>query len=69
MGEEMILRGNVAAAYGAKLCRPAVVAAYPITPQTTVVEKIAEFVNNGEMKCEYIKGGVRAFGVVGMLWG
>ena len=55
MGEKMIMSGNVAAAYGAKLCRPAVVAAYPITPQTTVVEKIAEFVNNGEMNCEYIR--------------
>jgi pyruvate/2-oxoacid:ferredoxin oxidoreductase alpha subunit len=55
MGQKMVVSGNIAAAYAAKLCRPAVVAAYPITPQTTIVEKIAEFVNNGEMKCDYIR--------------
>jgi 2-oxoisovalerate ferredoxin oxidoreductase alpha subunit len=31
------------------------VAAYPITPQTTIVEKIAEFVENHEMDAEYIR--------------
>jgi pyruvate ferredoxin oxidoreductase alpha subunit len=51
----MVLSGNYAVAYAAKLCRPAVVAAYPITPQTTIVEKIADFVNNGEMQCEYVR--------------
>ena len=55
MGKKMVMSGNIASAYAAKLCRPAVVAAYPITPQTTIVEKIAEFVNNGEMNCEYIR--------------
>jgi len=55
MGKRMIMSGNIAAAYAAKLCRPAVVSAYPITPQTTIVEKIAEYVNNGEMNCEYIR--------------
>jgi len=47
--------GNHAAAYGAKLARAEVVAAYPITPQTQTVEKIAEMVASGEMKAEYIK--------------
>jgi len=55
MGEKHVVSGNIAAAYGAKLCRPSVVSAYPITPQTTIVEKIADFVNNGEMDCEYIR--------------
>ncbi|MCX6658168.1 MAG: pyruvate ferredoxin oxidoreductase, partial [Euryarchaeota archaeon] len=31
------------------------VAAYPITPQTFIVEHISEFVNNGEMDCEYVE--------------
>ena len=31
------------------------VAAYPITPQTSVIEKISEFIANGQMKAEYIK--------------
>jgi len=50
-----LIMGNHAAAYGAKLARAEVVAAYPITPQTQTVEKIAEMVANGEMKAEYIK--------------
>lgn len=41
-GRELLL-GNVAAAYAALLARVKVVAAYPITPQTTVVEKLAEW--------------------------
>jgi len=32
-----------------------VVAAYPITPQTSLVEKLAEFIASGEMNAEYIK--------------
>ena len=50
-----VITGNAAAAYAAKLCRVDVVAAYPITPQTTIVEYIAEFLANGEMDCEYIR--------------
>jgi pyruvate ferredoxin oxidoreductase alpha subunit len=48
------LNGDEAVAYAARLCRPHVIAVYPITPQTIVVEKIAEFVANNEMTCEYI---------------
>lgn len=44
-----ILNGNMAAAIGAALARPSVVAAYPITPQTPVVEYFSEFVVNGEV--------------------
>lgn len=50
----LFLNGDEAVAYGVKLCRPAVIAAYPITPQTIVVEKLSEFIANNEMKCEYI---------------
>jgi len=50
-----VTMGNHAAAYGAKLARAEVVAAYPITPQTQTVEKISEMVARGEMKAEFIK--------------
>ena len=50
-----VIMGNHAAAYGSKLARAEVVAAYPITPQTQTVEKISEMVASGEMKAEFIK--------------
>jgi 2-oxoisovalerate ferredoxin oxidoreductase alpha subunit len=46
---------NHIAGYAAKAARVKVVAAYPITPQTTIVEKIAEFVEEGKMDIEYIR--------------
>jgi pyruvate ferredoxin oxidoreductase alpha subunit len=48
------LSSNYAVAYAVKDVDVDVVAAYPITPQTTVVEKIAEFIANGELKAEMI---------------
>ena len=48
------LNGDEAVAHGAKLCRPHVIPVYPITPQTIVVERIAEFIANGHMEGEYI---------------
>lgn len=50
-----VITGNYASSYGAKLARAQVIAAYPITPQTSVVEKIAEFVADGQMDTQYIK--------------
>ena len=44
-----VLNGNKAAAIGAALARPGVIAAYPITPQTPVVEYLTEFRANGEI--------------------
>ncbi|MEM2336104.1 MAG: pyruvate ferredoxin oxidoreductase [Candidatus Bathyarchaeia archaeon] len=55
MAQIIIDTANHIAGYAAKAARVKVVAAYPITPQTTVVEKIAEFVENGEMDAEYIR--------------
>jgi pyruvate ferredoxin oxidoreductase alpha subunit len=49
------LTGNEAAAVAAKLARVNVVSAYPITPQTVVVEKLSEFVANGELDAEFVK--------------
>ncbi|HID74259.1 MAG TPA: pyruvate ferredoxin oxidoreductase [Thermoplasmata archaeon] len=50
-----VITGNHATAYGAKLARPGVIAAYPITPQTTIVEYIADFIADGELDCQFIK--------------
>lgn len=55
MPQKIVVNGNYAAAYAVKLAKVKVVAAYPITPQTSVVEKIAEFIASGEMNAEYIK--------------
>jgi len=55
MGHIEAYAGNKAMATAVKLARVNVIAAYPITPQTTVVEYLSEFVNNGELKAEYIE--------------
>ena len=49
-----VMTGNAAAAVGATLARPDVVAAYPITPQTEVIEKLSEFHASGELDAELI---------------
>lgn len=50
----IIESGNVAAASGVKLSRAQVIAAYPITPQTPLTEKLSEFVESKELDAEYI---------------
>jgi len=50
----IIENGNVAAALGVKLCRTNVIAAYPITPQTPLTEKLSEYIESGDMKAQYI---------------
>lgn len=50
-----IMTGNAAAAWGARLSRAEVIAAYPITPQTTIVEKVADFIAAGEYNPKFIK--------------
>ena len=45
----MFLSGNHAAAYGARLARPKVIAAYPITPQSPIYEKLSEWDGKGEL--------------------
>ncbi|MDR1622274.1 MAG: hypothetical protein LBS00_07860, partial [Synergistaceae bacterium] len=54
--KKQFLSGNEAAAEGVRLCGPQVIAAYPITPQTTLVEKLSEFVADGEMpmSCRFL---------------
>ncbi len=52
---KQVITGNMATAMGTRLCRPAVISAYPITPQTTIVEYIADFVADGTLKTQYVK--------------
>lgn len=48
------MTGDEAVAQAVKLVNPDVVAAYPITPQTIIVERISDFYANGEINSEYI---------------
>jgi pyruvate ferredoxin oxidoreductase alpha subunit len=50
----MGLNGDEAVAYAAKHALVDVVAAYPITPQTIIVEKFAEFVADGDVHTEFV---------------
>ncbi len=48
------LSGNEAFAEGIRLARPQVISAYPITPQTIVVERLSEMVEDGSLNAEYV---------------
>jgi pyruvate/2-oxoacid:ferredoxin oxidoreductase alpha subunit len=49
-----LLTGNAAVATAAKLARPQVIPAYPITPQTLIVETISGMVARGEFDCDFV---------------
>ncbi len=51
----LALTGDEAIAWGAKVSRVEVIAAYPITPQTVIVEKLSEWVEKGELDAEYVR--------------
>ena len=50
----MLLTGNHAVAWAARLARPKVVPVYPITPQTPVLEKLTDFQAEGGFDAELI---------------
>ncbi|HDJ22060.1 MAG TPA: pyruvate ferredoxin oxidoreductase, partial [Candidatus Bathyarchaeota archaeon] len=50
----MGLNGDEAVAYAQKQVNPDVVAAYPITPQTIIVERFSEYVADGEVDTEFV---------------
>ncbi len=54
MSKKAFLSANEAAAHGVRLARPHVVSAYPITPQTTLVEKLADFLAEGTADFRYM---------------
>ncbi len=50
-----VLTGNYAVAEAVKMARAEFIAAYPITPQTTIVERLAEMVERGELDAEFVR--------------
>ena len=76
MGRKIVLTGNYSASEAAALCRPDLIAAYPITPQSSVVEYLAGMVHNGKIDsnlvqvesehsaCSVVQGAVDAGGRV-----
>ncbi|MCG7847857.1 MAG: pyruvate ferredoxin oxidoreductase [ANME-2 cluster archaeon] len=54
-GKMTVVEGSYAVAHSVKVCRPNVISAYPITPQTHIVEDLSQFMADGEIpNCEYI---------------
>ncbi len=54
MADERVVEGSEAVALAVKGCRPHVISAFPISPQTHIVETLARMVANGEVDAEYI---------------
>lgn len=54
MSKLIMSTGNKAVAAAVKFANPTVVAAYPITPQTEIIETIADYVETGNMNTRYI---------------
>ncbi len=48
------IEGSAAIARIIKMCKPGVISAYPITPQTHIGENLAQFIADGEMDCEFV---------------
>jgi pyruvate ferredoxin oxidoreductase alpha subunit len=49
-----VVEGSYAVAHAAMCCSPDVVSAYPITPQTHIVEHLSQMVADGELKAEFL---------------
>jgi pyruvate ferredoxin oxidoreductase alpha subunit len=49
-----ILEGSKAVAEAVRLCRPNLVCAYPITPQTHIVEQLSQMVADGKLEAGYL---------------
>jgi len=53
--ETRVITGNACSAYAVRLCRPDVVALYPITPQSEIVEQLTRFKADGQLNAEMIE--------------
>jgi len=49
-----LLEGSQAVAESVAMCRPKVVCAYPITPQTHIVEGLARLITDGKLDAHYV---------------
>ncbi len=54
MSNKIFVSGDEAIALGVRAAKPHVIAAYPITPQTITVERLADYVEDGSLKSEYL---------------
>ncbi|MCG8334690.1 MAG: pyruvate ferredoxin oxidoreductase [Proteobacteria bacterium] len=50
-----VLMGNHAASWGVRLSRVKMIAAYPITPQTHIVEELSEMCGDGSLNAKFLK--------------
>ena len=50
-----MIEGSRAVAEAVGLCRPGVISAYPITPQTHIVEELSQMVADGDVEAEYVR--------------
>ena len=51
----LLIEGTHAVALAAQLCRVQVIAAYPISPSTSIAEKLSDMVAEGKLKAKYIR--------------
>ena len=49
-----VMVGNKAVAYAVKLARTRLISAYPVTPQTTIVQYLSDMVASGELDAEFV---------------
>lgn len=55
MSEQVMLKGDRAVAHSVLSTQPDVVSAYPITPQTGIVQKLSQMKADGDLTGEYLK--------------
>jgi pyruvate ferredoxin oxidoreductase alpha subunit len=55
MADIRVVEGSEAVALAVKACRPHVIAAYPISPQTHIVEALARMAADGDLNAEYVR--------------
>lgn len=48
------IEGSIAVARIIQLCKPGVISAYPITPQTHIVEELAQIVADGKLNSQFV---------------
>jgi pyruvate ferredoxin oxidoreductase alpha subunit len=55
MSQVQVVEGSEAVAYAVRASRPHVISAYPISPQTHIVERLAQMVADGELDTQYVR--------------
>ncbi|MGD8564346.1 MAG: transketolase C-terminal domain-containing protein [Desulfarculaceae bacterium] len=55
MADVRVVEGSEAVALAVSACRPQVISAYPISPQTHIVETLAQMAANGEIESQYVR--------------